>query len=219
MVCRASRWRGRELFGKSRCLQIGALVVLFLFVASCGSGTNSAAYKTGAAPAEIQVEEVPQGIRIAWSPVEDAASYTVFWGREPTEYKNYFNTTECSLIISGLSKGELHCFAVTSWGHRGESDYSREIVYVYDDDPNRSSAHLAKGKELMSNGLYPEANAYLSAAIRLHPESADAYSSRASLYDRMEEPDSAKKDRATAERLSNRKTASLELNGHSSRRP
>lgn len=207
------------MFGKSRCLQIGALLVLFLFVASCGSGTNSAGYRTAAPPAEIQVEEVAQGIRIAWSPVADAASYTVFWGREPTQYKNCFSTKDCSLIISGLSKGELHCFAVTSWGHRGESDYSREIIYVYDDNPNRSSAHLAKGKELMSHGLYPEANAYLSVSIRLHPESADAYRSRASLYDRMEEPDSAKKDRATAERLSNRKTASLELSRHSSRQP
>jgi len=117
------------------------------------------------------------------------------------------------VIISGLDKGELYCFAVTSWGERGESDYSKEVMYVYDDDPSRSSQHLAKGNEMMASGLYPEADAYISAAIRLQPQSADAYKSRAQLYERMDEPELAKKDSVMAEKLSSRKTASLHLSG------
>jgi tetratricopeptide (TPR) repeat protein len=196
----------------SRCLQVCALVLALLSIASCGSQTNSAGPKGGAPPASVQVDEAPQGVRLTWSAVKHASYYTVFWGSLPTEYKNFANTQNCSVIISGLTKGELHCFAVTSWGEHGESDYSAEVIYVYDGDPSRSSQHLAKGTELIAKGLYPEAHAYISAAIRLQPQRAEAYESRALLYEKMDEPDLAKKDRVMAEKLSSRKTASLNLN-------
>lgn len=198
----------------SRCLQVCTLILALFSIASCGSQTNSAGSKGGVPPALVQVDEAPQGVRITWGAVKLASYYTVFWGSSSTEYKNLASTQNCSVIISGLAKGELHCFAVTSWGEHGESDYSTEVIYVYDSDPSRSSQHLAKGTELIASGLYPEAHAYISAAIRLQPQRADAYESRALLYEKMDEPDLAKKDRLMAAKLSNRKTASLNLNRH-----
>ncbi len=211
IVAAASRVRGCEASGMGRCLWVCALLLLLVSVASCGSQTNSGGYKAGGPPATLRVDEEPQGVRLTWPAVKHAAAYTVFWGSSPTEYKNLAHIQNSPVIISGLAKGQLYCFAVTSWGEHGESDYSTEAIYVYDDDPNRASQHLAKGNELMASGLYPEAHAYISAAIRLQPKRADAYKSRAMLYERMDEPDMAKKDYVTAEKLSSRKTALLDL--------
>jgi len=63
----------------------------------------------------------------------------------------------------------------------------------------------------MASGQYLEAYAYISAAIRLQPQRAEAYKSRALLYEKMDEPELAKKDSVMAEKLSSRKTASLPL--------
>lgn len=204
--------RDGGVFVMLRGFQICTLFVAVMAVASCGTGTNSGGTKAAVPPPSIQVDEVPQGVRIKWPAVKNALYYTVFWGSTPTEYRSFANSPNCSAIISGLNKGEMHCFAVTSWNERGESDYSKEAIYVYDEEPARWPEHLAKGKELMANGLYPEAHAYISAAIRMEPGRADAYKSRALLYEKMEEPTLAKKDHVRAEKLSNRKTASLDLN-------
>jgi hypothetical protein len=211
IVVKVSRLRGCEASGMGRCLKVFVLFLALLFVGSCGFTTDSTGPKAVLPPTAVHVDEVPQGVRLKWTAVRDASVYTVFWGSSPTEYKNLANVKDCSVIISGLAKGELYCFAVTSWGERGESDYSSEVDYVYDDDPSRSGQHLAKGNELMANGLYPEAHAYISAAIRLQPKRVDAYKSRALLYERMDEPALAKKDRVMAEKLSSRKTALLDL--------
>jgi len=197
----------------NRCLLVCALLLALLSIASCSSHTDSSGGKGVPPPASVRVDEAPQGVRVTWSGTKHAACYTVFWGSSPTEYRNFANTRDCPVIISGLDKGELYCFAVTAWGERGESDYSMEVMYVYDDDPSRSTQHLTKGNELMASGQYPEAYAYISAAIRLQPQRAEAYKSRALLYERMDEPELAKKDSVMAEKLSSRKTASLHLSG------
>jgi len=85
------------------------------------------------------------------------------------------------------------------------------VLFVSSDDEGTAPKYLSQGKELMSAGRLDEAQAYLSAAIRIHPGNAEIYQVRASLFDRMQQFDLAKSDRASAEKLSTHKTASLEV--------
>jgi hypothetical protein len=144
---------------------------------------------------------VPEGLEVSWEPVSGATHYTVFWGNEEGKYDRMFAGNDNCLVITGLRKGELYTVAVTSWNQAGESDYSPEAAVVYDDDPRRATAHLAKGNEMLSQGNLILANAYICAAIILDPDSASAYQSRALLNEKMNRPAPARQDYATAERL------------------
>jgi tetratricopeptide (TPR) repeat protein len=152
---------------------------------------------------------VPEGLEVSWEPVSGATQYTVFWGNEEGKYDRMFAASDNCLVITGLRKGELYTVAVTSWNQEGESDYSPEAAVVYDDEPRRASAHLAKGNELLSQGNLCFADAYLSAAIRLDPDSAPAYQSRALLNEKMNRPEPARQDYAAAERLIKQQKLSL----------
>jgi tetratricopeptide (TPR) repeat protein len=114
-----------------------------------------------------------------------------------------------SLLITGLRPGRLYALAISSWSHVGESDFSREKLFVYDNGLGRPAAHLAKGSQLMREGHFTEAHAYITAAIRLDPRLADAYRVRAALNEHLKQPELARQDYAKAEKLFNGDRISL----------
>jgi len=159
----------------------------------------------------LKVVQGTEGLHLSWKPVPRASHYTIFWGSESGLYRGFADAAGHEAIIQSPYKGALYAFAVTSWNARGESTYSKEVLFVSNDDEGAAPKYLSRGKELMSAGRLDEAQAYLSAAIRIHPGNAESYQARASLYDRMQQSDLAKSDRASAEKLSRHKTASLEV--------
>ena len=68
--------------------------------------------------------------------------------------------------------------------------------------------YVAKGQEALRQKEYPEADAYLSAAIRLDPRNADAYRYRAMLYERISKSALAHEDHQWAERIFKKKLLS-----------
>lgn len=161
-------------------------------------------------PGDVQVDAARGGLRVGWIPVPGALYYTVFWGTERGQFKYLADSKHCDVLIADLYKGDLYNLAVTSWNENGESNFSRELLYVYDDPGSgRAAAHLSRGNELARRGLFKDAYAYLSAAIRLDPTNAEAYRSRAMLSEKMGRAESARKDYAAAEKLFNRKPISL----------
>ncbi len=192
------------------CLSVALLLLLSLSVlASCGPSQGADKLGPPESPREIKVSIVPQGLEVSWDEVSGATHYTVFWGTENGKYDRLFAASDNRLMITGLGKGELYTVAVTSWNQNGESDYSPEAVVVYDDDPRSATAYLAKGNELLAQGSLNLADAYLSAAIRLDPDSAKAYRSRALLNEKMNRPEPARNDLAAAERLIKQQKVSL----------
>ena len=91
------------------------------------------------------------------------------------------NADSTSALISDVKEGDLYYIAMTSWNARGKSNFSAEQTIVYDTDPERAVVYLAKGNEAMKQGLTNRAHVYFCATIRLDPENADAYRSRAVL--------------------------------------
>jgi tetratricopeptide (TPR) repeat protein len=143
-----------------------------------------------------------------WDRVPHATHYTVFWGPEEGNLRDLADAYSSSVVISGLRRGTLYSFAVSSWNERGESDLSPESVLVFDNEPQNATAHVAKGNELMREGALVDAYAYLTVAIRLDPDSAEAYRIRALLNEKLNRLDSAQKDYAMAEKLYNKKPMS-----------
>jgi tetratricopeptide (TPR) repeat protein len=157
------------------------------------------------------VELVPEGLHLSWTPVSGASHYTIFWGSEPGQYINCADASGHEVMITSPARGELYACAVTAWNARGESQYSKEALCVYDTDEHAAPKYLSKAKDLMGQGELEQAQAYLSAAIRLQPEKVEAYKLRASVYEKMHAFDLAKLDQEVAVKLSRRKTASLEV--------
>lgn len=193
-----------------RRLALFCLISAALGIASCG-GSNSAPMRTPSPPAHVKVDQAPQGMHVSWAPVSGVSHYTVFWGTEPGDYRNYANTSGNEAIIGHPAQGELYSFAVTAWNERGESQYSKEVLCVCAGDENAAPAYLSRARDLMSQGELEQARAYLSAAIRLQPEKVEAYKLRASVNEQMQDFDLAKHDQEAAVKLSRRKTASLEV--------
>ena len=192
------------------CLSIALLSILGLLLFASHEFSKGAG-KQGPpeSPREVTCKVVPEGLEVSWEPVSRATHYTIFWGTEQRKYDRLFTAADTRLVITGLGKGELYTLAVTSWNQDGESDYSPEAAVVYDDEPRRATAHLIRGNQLLDQGVLDLANAYLSAAIRLDPDSAQAYKSRALLNEKMNRPETARKDHATAERLIKQQKLSL----------
>jgi len=181
-----------------------------LLLASCGGssrGTDDA--KPPKIPVNLQVQVEEGGVGLYWDCVPRATHYTVFWGTEREQYRHIIDSEDCSAKLTGLRKGTFYAFAVTAWNERGESDLSREREIVYDDDPAKAGDYLAKGTDLMVRGFYASAHTYLSAAIRLAPENAQAYRSRAKLYEKVNRLDLAKDDYRTAKGILKQKPISL----------
>jgi tetratricopeptide (TPR) repeat protein len=185
-----------------RGLVVPSIAAFCVLLAGCGKlGSQDGVRKPPNPPAVIAAKGVEKGVEITWPAVPLAKHYTVFWGTEQGEYRGLVNTTESTLLLTGLRKGELYYFAVTSWGDHGESSYSPELAFLDDDDSLRAAEYLAKGTESMNRGSYSDADAYLSLCIRLDPTNAAAYRSRARLYERMSRTDLARQDSAMAEKL------------------
>jgi len=119
------------------------------------------------------------------------------------------SSKDCSLFLRALAKGELYNVAVTALNQTGESDYSKEQVVVYDDEPGNAKRHLARGNELMRYGSFNESFAYLNAAIRLGANNAEAFKSRGMLYEKMNLPELARKDFTMADVIMRKKRISL----------
>jgi tetratricopeptide (TPR) repeat protein len=156
---------------------------------------------------------IDRGLEISWKCVPGSTHHTLFWGFERGDYRNMANSNTCSAIIVGLKKGDLYYFAATSWNARGESGYSREQAFVYDDEPGRAGVYLGKGSESMRKGLFAEAHAYFSAAIRLDPENPEAYRQRATLHEKLNQTEFASQDYQMAEKIFKKRPLSTAPSG------
>lgn len=184
-----------------------AVAIIFLMLplvlGSCADSGVTGVGSPPRPPQNISVEVVEEGVKVSWNLVPGATHYTVFWG--PTR-KDYRGMADCQwpfLLLTGLRSGKLYALAVSSWNHAGESDFSREEVFVYDNGKGSPPAHLAEGSRLMRERCFAEALAYITAAIRLDPGLADAYRLRAALHEQLNEPDLARHDYAKADKLFN----------------
>ncbi|MGO9567647.1 MAG: tetratricopeptide repeat protein [Desulfomonilaceae bacterium] len=197
-----------------RELLLTALVLSNLLLLSCSSSVNQGgAQDAPVPPIHVQLAMVAQGLQVAWEPVSGATHYTLFWGSEPGEYKSLVNCESPAVILSRLNREQLYFIAVTAWNQRGESNFSNELVLVYDDGSGRPETYLARGNDLMNRGHYAGAQAYFSAAIRLDPGNLYAYQSRAILRQKINQPDLAREDETMAEMLFKKKRISLRQAG------
>jgi len=187
---------------KNRKSVVLALVLLPVLLLSCSSSDNQGGVQNApAAPKNVQLSIVSQGLEVAWQPVSGATHYTVFWGSDREDYRSLANCNGPAVVLSCLKNEQLYFFVVTAWNQRGESNFSEERLLIYDDGSGRPETYVAKGNDLMNKGRYMDAYAYFSAAIRLDPGNRNAYQSRASLNEKINRHDLAEQDRAIAEKL------------------
>ncbi len=181
------------------------LVILIAAIGLSVSCTSSEDRKMSSrppgAPQGLTAGLVEEGVRLTWDAVPGATQYSVFWGDDDHSYSGFFLAESNHFTIGGLRKGECFTFSVTAWNPRGESDYSRPCSVVYDDDPTRAPHYVSVGERLMGDGRYREAQAYLTAAIRLDPRNAVAYQRRAQLYQRTNQVERARRDLSRAETI------------------
>jgi tetratricopeptide (TPR) repeat protein len=197
-----------------RELLVTALVLSHLLLLSCSSSVNQGgAQNAPAAPTDVRLAIVAQGLEVAWKPVSGATHYTLFWGSERGDYKRLVNCDSPAVVLSGLNREQLYFLAITAWNQRGESNFSNEQVLVYDDGSGRPETYLSKGNDLMNRGHFAGAHAYFSAAIRLDPGNLYAYQSWATLHQKINQPDLAREDEAMAEKLFKNKRISLRQAG------
>lgn len=187
--------------GFARLIVAIIVVVLPLALGSCTDSGVTEVGRPPRPPQNVSVEILEQGAKVSWDLVPGATHYTVFWGPTRKDYRGLADCQWPSLLITGLRPGKLYALAVSSWNHAGESDFSREEVFVYDNGQGSPAAHLAKGSQLMREGRFAEAYAYLTAAIRLDPRLVDAYRLRAALHEQLKQPDLARQDYAKADKL------------------
>ncbi len=204
--------RIRELIQRVPALLVCLMFSMNLLLASCSSvGDTAMPRNPPPAPENVQVRVDEGGLQIFWRNVPGATHYTVFWGPKSGQYRSLANCDTNSALISDVIKGDLYYVAVTSWNARGESNYSQEHTVVYDTNPARAGIYVAKGNDSMKRGLTNQAHAYFCAAIRLDPENADAYRSRAALYEIINWNELARKDLQTAEKLQKNRTVSTRV--------
>jgi tetratricopeptide (TPR) repeat protein len=183
-----------------------------LLLVSCSSvGDTASRRKPPASPENVQIRVAEKGLEVHWKEVQGATHYTIFWGTETGQYRSMANADSTSALISDLKQGDLYYIAMTAWNARGESNFSAEHTIVYDTNPERAVVYLAKGNEAMKRGLTSQAHAYFCATIRLDPENADAYRSRAVLYEAINWNDLARKDYATAQKLQKNRPISTRM--------
>ena len=184
-----------------RYIYVILIAVIGLSVSCTSSQDRKMSSRPPRAPQGLTAGLVEEGVRLAWDAVPGATQYSVFWGDNDHSYNGFFLAKSNHFTIGGLKKGECYTFSVTAWNLRGESDYSRTCSLVYDDDPTRAPHYVSIGERLMGQGRYGEAQAYLSAAIRLDPGNAEAYQRRAQLYQRTNQVERARKDLSRAETI------------------
>ena len=200
--------------------RIAPLLVSFLlfaspFISSCNPvGETATPRKPPVAPESVQVRVVEKALEVYWKDMPGSTHYTIFWGTESGQYRSMANVSGTSAMISEVKEGDLYYIALTAWNARGESNFSPEQVIAYDTNPEHAMIYLAKGNDAMKRGLANQAHAYYCAAIRLNPENADAYRSRAGLYEAINWNDLARKDYLTAERLEKNRVVSTRVSAN-----
>lgn len=161
--------------------------------------------KTPLAPVNLLVETSDEGVVASWDPSKGADSYTLFWGTEKGEFRKMFETTETAILLKGLDTGKMYNFAVTASNSRYESPFSQDLFFVHDTDSGNSSDYVSTARELIENNRDQEALAFMAAAIRLDPQNAESYRTRASLLEKLGRKKEARIDLHTAETLFNKK--------------
>ena len=201
-----------ELIGRIATLLACFVLLTNLLLTSCSSVGDTASHrKPPVSPESIHVRVAEKGLEVHWKEVQGATYYTIFWGTETGQYRSMANSDGNSALISDVKEGDLYYIAMTAWNARGESNFSVEQAIVYDTNPERAIIYLAKGNEAMKRGLTNQAHAYFCAAIRLDPENADAYRSRAVLYEAINSNELARKDYLTADKLQKNRAMSTRV--------
>ncbi len=157
------------------------------------------------APVNLVVETSDDGVVASWNPSKGADSYTLFWGTENGEFRKMFETSETAILLKGLDTGKMYNFAVTASNSRYESPFSEEHFFVHETDSGNSSGYISIARELLENNRDQEALAFMVAAIRLDPQNAESYRTRASLFEKLGRKKEARTDLHTAETLFNKK--------------
>ena len=157
-------------------------------------------------PKNVRVQIDEAGVKISWDCVKGATKYSVFWGREESrDYRGLRDADGCSLILAGLVRGFIYRFAVTAWNRRGESNYSREVAIVFDNDQQKSDYYVLRGEHMWKKGRYQAAHIFFSTAIRLDPKNPEPYKRRAALNRQLNRSELARHDLDMVEKLSNPK--------------
>ena len=179
-----------------------AIVLLsFLLIGCSGPGPKKVVEIAPDPPQNVRITQAEGVVLLAWDCEPDVTHYTVFWGTKRHLYRNLADTSACEVTLARFRKGTTYFVAVTAWNRQGESDYSTETGFVYDDDPTRAPHYLAEGGRLMQTGNLKDAEMYLSAAIRLDPTNASGYQLRARLFESTNRLDQAEDDHKTAEQI------------------
>ncbi len=190
-------------------LALFLLLSALMLVGSCGNwGESRPAVKPPLAPEDLSLQIVRQGLMATWTPVPGATHYTLFWGSERGEYWGFADASQSSLIVANLTPAQLYYFAVTAWNDKGESTYSSERPFVYDTDKTHAGEYVAKARQAMADGWYFDAQAYVSAAIRLDPDNPEAHRFRAILHEQMQRSGLARDDQTEVDTLRNKKALS-----------
>jgi len=71
-------------------------------------------------------------VTLEWdpSPSTNIISYLVYWGVQTRTYTNQVTTTELTVTLTNLIRGEKYFFAATAKSQGGESVFSDELVYT-----------------------------------------------------------------------------------------
>jgi hypothetical protein len=187
-----------------------ALVAAMVSLAACSNlGNRAASRKPPLPPENVEVDIVDRGVLVSWQPSARADRYTVFWGEESGEQHHLTDVAEPPLLLAGLGKGQLLYFTVTAWNPCGESTYSTEVPFVYDDNPANAGVYLDKGNEAAGKDAFIDAHAYYSTVIRLNPQNADAYLYRAVMNQKLKREELARTDFLTAEKIFKEKRLSM----------
>jgi tetratricopeptide (TPR) repeat protein len=180
-----------------------AIAFIAILSISCDMGLDtSKTISPPLPPRNLRVSILGNGVELIWDPVLKATKYTVFWGSEDGEFRNLADTTQLSMKLPSLKKGQRYNFAVSAWNEKGESDYSKEVVILNDHDPALAPHYLDIGNQLLERGNYLDALLYFTTAIRLDPKNPEAYNSRGRLNEKLSRFELAERDYQKARSLS-----------------
>lgn len=177
------------------------LAAILSLVACANLGSKASSRKPPLPPDSLTIDIVDKGILVSWQASARADRYTVFWGEESGQQHHFADTDGPPVLISGLEKGQLHYLAVTAWNQHGESAYSAEVPFVYDDNRSNAGLYLDKGNECAKKESFIDAHAYYSTVIRLDPNHVDAYLYRAVMNQRLKREELARSDFLAAEKI------------------
>jgi tetratricopeptide (TPR) repeat protein len=182
------------------CVIVAQVTIAVTLLCGCAP-RDKLAQKPPPPPGGVRLAISPGGLAVTWDAAPGATHYTLFWGKDRTEFSHSKDVSDCAGLITGLSKGEIYHVSVTAWNAFGESDYGKLNSIVYDDDPKHASRYLERGAAMLKQGRVEDAETYYGAAIRLAPSDPESYRRRAELYRLMNKPEEADRDSERARRV------------------